>query len=127
MTATAKELAERLNEISQATSRTIAPTLEQAAALILSQAERISALETVNRIVRPRGDHFVIDHDGFAGTVIGDYVTKEGKAGVVLQQDGTRVVHVYGEKWLSCVPDRRAKQAMDADQPVIVAGMKKGE
>lgn len=41
-----------------------------------------------------------IEHDGFEGTVIGSYVTREGKRGVVLQQVGTKVVHVYGEKWL---------------------------
>ncbi|QDZ10564.1 hypothetical protein [Devosia ginsengisoli] len=49
---------------------------------------------------RPTG-HFCIVHDGFAGDVIGHYTTREGKPGVVLQQDGTRVVHVYGEKWLT--------------------------
>ncbi|HEV2502365.1 MAG TPA: hypothetical protein VGV39_04785 [Mesorhizobium sp.] len=45
--------------------------------------------------------HVEIAHDGFAGDIIGHYVTREGKRGVVVQQDGTRVVHVYGEKWLS--------------------------
>ncbi len=35
-------------------------------------------------------------YDNFTGEVIGHYVTKEGKPGVVLQQVGTRVVHVYG-------------------------------
>jgi hypothetical protein len=44
--------------------------------------------------------HVAIAHDGFAGDIIGHYVTREGKRGVVVQQDGTRVVHVYGEKWL---------------------------
>lgn len=32
--------------------------------------------------------------------MIGSYVTREGKRGVVVQQDGTKVVHVYGEKWI---------------------------
>lgn len=41
-----------------------------------------------------------IAHDNFSGDIIGKYVTREGKRGVVVQQDGTRVVHVYGEKWL---------------------------
>lgn len=50
--------------------------------------------------VRPLGNRYRIEHDGFMGTVIGDYVTLEGKSGVVLQLDGARVVHVYGEKWL---------------------------
>lgn len=42
-----------------------------------------------------------IEHDGFEGVEIGSYTTLEGKQGVVLQQVGTRVVHVYGRKWLS--------------------------
>lgn len=45
-------------------------------------------------------DRYKIEHDGFEGTIIGHYVTREGKRGVVLQQVGTKVVHVYGEKWL---------------------------
>lgn len=44
---------------------------------------------------------FEIEHDGFRGTKQGSYVTREGKRGVVLQQIGTKVVHVYGEKWLT--------------------------
>ncbi len=52
--------------------------------------------------VRPAG-HVSIAHDGFAGDIIGHYETREGKRGVVVQQDGTRVVHVYGEKWLAGV------------------------
>ena len=50
------------------------------------------------------GGHVEIAHDGFAGHIIGRYETREGKRGVVVQQDGTRVVHVYGEKWLSASP-----------------------
>ena len=46
------------------------------------------------------GDVHEIAHDGFQGTVIGHYITREGKRGVVLQQLDTRVVHVYGRKWL---------------------------
>jgi hypothetical protein len=49
---------------------------------------------------RPTG-HVTIAHDGFSGEIIGHYVTREGKPGVVVQQDSTRVVHVYGEKWLN--------------------------
>jgi hypothetical protein len=41
-----------------------------------------------------------VEHDGFEGIQIGTYTTLEGKEGVVLQQLGTRVVHVYGRKWL---------------------------
>jgi hypothetical protein len=46
------------------------------------------------------GTVYRIEHDGFIGEVIGSYVTREGKSGVVLQQIGTRVVHVYGKQWL---------------------------
>jgi len=42
-----------------------------------------------------------IAHDGFVGDIIGHYRRRDGKAGVVVQQDGTNVVHVYGEKWLT--------------------------
>jgi hypothetical protein len=58
---------------------------------------------TVAHPVQPgwRQGHVEIAHDGFAGDIIGHYVTREGKRGVVVQQDGTRVVHVYGEKWLT--------------------------
>ncbi len=49
--------------------------------------------------VRPTG-RVKIDHDGFVGFIIGHYTTHEGKRGVVVQQEGTLVVHVYGEKWI---------------------------
>jgi hypothetical protein len=42
-----------------------------------------------------------VDYDGFEGVVIGTYSTLEGKLGVVLQQIGTRVVHVYGRTRLT--------------------------
>lgn len=54
----------------------------------------------------PLGARFTIDHDGFVGTVIGYYRRHDGKRGVVLQQDGTKVVHVYGEKWLKAEKNR---------------------
>ncbi len=47
-----------------------------------------------------RGDRYRIERDGFVGTVIGHYTRLDGKKGVVVQQDGTNVVHVYGMKWL---------------------------
>jgi len=37
-----------------------------------------------------------VEYDGFEGVQIGSYVTLEGKEGIVLQQIGTKVVHVYG-------------------------------
>lgn len=43
------------------------------------------------------------DYDGFEGTCIGHYVTREGKFGRVLQQIGTKVVHVYRNDRLTVV------------------------
>lgn len=48
----------------------------------------------------PLGTHVHIDHDGFHGRVIGHYRRDDGYDGVVLQQDGTKVVHVYGLRHL---------------------------
>lgn len=42
------------------------------------------------------GRRVEVAYDGFVGTVVGTYVTREGKVGVVVQQEGTKVVHVYG-------------------------------
>jgi hypothetical protein len=42
------------------------------------------------------GERVTVEYDGFTGDVIGHYTTREGKQGVVVQQDGTKVVHVYG-------------------------------
>jgi len=61
---------------------------------------RIEVLEAALAKAAPTG-HVEIAHDGFAGDIIGHYTTREGKKGVVVQQDGTRVVHVYGEKWIA--------------------------
>lgn len=41
-----------------------------------------------------------IAYDGFQGTVVGHYTTREGKEGVVLQAVGSKVVHVYNKKHL---------------------------
>lgn len=74
------------------------------------------------------GKRFRIEFDGFVGTVIGSYTTFEGKDGVVMQQDGTSVVHVYGVKHLKPVEtlgDRAADVTGEAGEPVAwqVAGM----
>lgn len=45
---------------------------------------------------QPDSQTLAVEYDGFIGTVQGSYVTREGKRGVVLQQVGTKVVHVYG-------------------------------
>jgi hypothetical protein len=47
-----------------------------------------------------KGKRFRIEHDGFQGTVIGHYTRLDGEEGVVMQQNGTTVVHVYRKKWL---------------------------
>lgn len=64
-------------------------------AVIINAAARSSSTETIEARETCR-----IEHDDFEGEIIGRYTTREGKRGVVLQQTGTRVVHVYGEKWL---------------------------
>jgi hypothetical protein len=51
-------------------------------------------------VQEPGPARYFIEHDGFVGTVIGRYTRLDGKAGVVMQQDGTNIVHVYGSKWL---------------------------
>lgn len=47
----------------------------------------------------PLGHSLEVVHDGFHGSVIGYYITRESKPGLVLQQDGTLVVHVYSTRW----------------------------
>lgn len=49
------------------------------------------------------GARVSVEYDGFAGTVIGSYRTREGKRGWVVQQDGTKVVHVYGQSRVTVV------------------------
>lgn len=41
------------------------------------------------------GRSFTCVGDGFTGTCIGLYKTREGRSGAVIQQDGTRIVHIY--------------------------------
>ena len=65
----------------------------------MSEANLVELNDLVERW--PIGTELSVEHDGFAGTVQGHYVTREGKPGLVLQQDGTRIVHVYGEKWFN--------------------------
>lgn len=63
--------------------------------------------------------------DGFEGDLIGTYCTREGEVGCVLQQIGTKIVHVYRAKYLEMIEreetaadDRRRelpRQMPDAD------------
>lgn len=55
-------------------------------------------------------------NDGFAGTVQGYYVTREGEFGLVVQQDGTKVVHVYREKWLEGYEGRMMPPGMELQE-----------
>jgi len=65
-----------------------------------------------------------IEHDGFEGVEIGSYTTLEGKEGVVLQQIGSRIVHVYGRKWLKSFPADSAPACVhkSCDDPEWCAG-----
>lgn len=50
------------------------------------------------------GMRYRIEFDGFVGTVIGSYRRLDGEEGVVMQQDGSKIVHVYRRKWLIAAP-----------------------
>lgn len=50
------------------------------------------------------GARYHVEFDGFTGTVIGSYKRLDGEEGVVMQQDGCKVVHVYRRKWLTAAP-----------------------
>jgi hypothetical protein len=70
----------------------IAHDTEKLVVFVLTELESqmvASAPSNPNQVYR-------VEYDGFVGTEQGSYVTREGKAGVVLQQVGTKVVHVYG-------------------------------
>ena len=78
----------------------------QPASMVTVEGKVYTAMDISNQIHNlktddsyPYGTEISIEHDGFIGKVIGHYVTLENKRGVVLQQIGTRIVHVYGEKW----------------------------
>jgi len=51
--------------------------------------------DTEEKQVDKRFDMYRATHDGFEGALIGTYATIQGLEGVVLQQVGTKVVHVY--------------------------------
>lgn len=72
-------------------------TLRKAAARY-KQEQKMKTLK--DHTISGLGEVHTIEHDGFTGEIIGEYTTREGKEGVVMQQIGTRVVHVYGRKWL---------------------------
>jgi hypothetical protein len=45
----------------------------------------------------PHGSNGAVAPMTACGTVVGWYLTHEGKPGLVIQQDGTQIVHVYRE------------------------------
>ena len=107
------ELIGRLAEMLRKSRKTIANICSSAGVLIddskfvveiegalRDAASRLSSLSAQGE----KGQVYKIDYDGFEGTEIGSYVTREGKPGVVLQQVGTKVVHVYGRNRLPAAP-----------------------
>jgi hypothetical protein len=67
----------------------------------VKQAAFVEACNAARQISEARSEKlYTIEHDGFEGVEIGSYLTLEGKRGLVLQQRGTRVVHVYGERFI---------------------------
>lgn len=84
---------------------------------------RIQA-ELIDAALAEQGEapqRYRIEHDGFVGTKIGEYRRRDGKRGVVLQQDGTNIVHVYGEKWLVPVEGEVAQPAADGWRDIKTA------
>src|SRR4029078_1635062 len=61
-------------------------------------------------------EKFKVEHDGFEGVVIGQYKTLEGKRGVVLQQTGTRVAHVYSERFIK---SKRGTRSPSLSSPLL--------
>lgn len=62
--------------------------------------DRAHAVLNADHTEWPRGTQIRVEHDGFEGFILNPYITREGKRGQVCQLNGTRIVHVYGEKWL---------------------------
>lgn len=60
-------------------------------------------IELLNK--HPIGNMVFHHRDGFTGSVQGAYVTREGRAGLVIQQSFNKVVHVYHTQWLTNVSD----------------------
>ena len=60
---------------------------------------KLASMQAISRLVSDWqwGDKASVAQDGFSGDVVGWYVTREGKPGLVIEQDGTTVVHVYRE------------------------------
>lgn len=63
-------------------------------------ADLMASKDAAFKDMWPIGRLFRIEHDGFVGMIIGHYARRDGKRGIVGQQTGTNIVHVYGEKWL---------------------------
>lgn len=87
------QLSEQAKELDRGTVRTVYAAIELIAASEVPQRYRV-------------------EFDGFVGTVIGSYKRLDGEEGVVMQQDGCKVVHVYRRKWLMPVAD--VKEGGDA-------------
>ena|SRR6266566_495421 len=57
--------------------------------------------------------------DGFIGTPIGTYITREGQEGIVLQQVGTNVVHVYRSTSIETIYENGASDELFKNLPLI--------
>ena len=71
--------------------------------LILSEEDREYLWGTIKlNNLWPIGEKLSVKgnppYDVFCGTVIGYYVTRESELGLVLQEEGTKAIRVYGEK-----------------------------
>ena len=61
------------------------------------------AKDELDRLAKdwPINTRLSVPHDQFTGKVRGYYFSEEEKPGLVLQFTGTRIIHVYGEKWFT--------------------------
>ena len=87
-----------LTQIDPVMYQQIKPKIRRVIELILA------ALARPEGAIPDLGNRYHIEHDGFTGTVIGAYKRLDGEEGVVMQQDGSKVVHVYRRKWLTPAP-----------------------
>ncbi|EHK57722.1 hypothetical protein [Allomesorhizobium alhagi] len=98
----AKAIAEEAQlEALRAKVETLTAALEEIRDMPLTNP--VAVYEIARTALAEQGEapqRYRIEHDGFVGTKIGEYQRLDGKRGVVLQQDGTNIVHVYGIKWL---------------------------
>jgi len=57
--------------------------------------------QTLRDLVGDLGKRYSVEFDGFVGSVVGTYRRHDGEEGVVMQHDGTRMVHIYRRQHLT--------------------------